>query len=86
MRFQRGEDAAGDKVERSFSKINYAKYFPSSEYEIVAASSLYTTRKLNLLSRAANYSSRKKDYFIPPNEYFTGPTKLRKSYNKFTLS
>lgn len=41
----------GDKVvERSCSKINYAKYFSSSEYEIVAASSLYTRRKLNLLS------------------------------------
>lgn len=51
---------SGEKVERSCSKINYAKYFPSSEYEIVAASSLYTRRKLNLLSHCKLYSSRKK--------------------------
>lgn len=50
----------GEKVERSCSKINYAKYFPSSEYEIVAASSFYTRRKLNLLFHCKLYSSRKK--------------------------
>lgn len=69
----RGEPRAAGKVERSFSKINYAKYFPSSEYEIVATRVRFTRRGSWIYFPAANYSSRKKDYFIPLNEYFTGP-------------
>ena len=71
--WQRGEGAeeeGGRKVERSCSEINYAKYFPSLEYEIAPLEFLVTRGK-RIYFATANPGDRVKNTFdgvAPPFE------------------